>query len=93
MRRLAKYTKDVRVCDDATFSAATGLAVNPGTTNLLVRVDDLGQMSQFLSSKRFGQFGPVYAIGNTLSFTYGGTPYTVTNVLPGDFKRIVRQAG
>ena len=92
MRRLSAYSTKVYLWDADIFAQTTGLPATDGAVNLLVRVNDLGPLTQFLASDPFRRLGTVFCVGNTLSFTFKGTKYTITNAMADDFKQVKRLA-
>ena len=89
---LSAYGTDAYFWGGGVFARATGLKDN-GATNLLVRVDDLGKLVAFLRSDSPRGLGKIRSAGNSLSFTFRGTAYTVTNADPAEFGRAVSGGG
>lgn len=79
LRLLSAYGTDVYFWGGSVFANATGLPVKDGTTHLLVQVLDYGRLVAFLRSDAEKTLGKVRVTDSTLSFTFQGTPYTVTN--------------
>ncbi len=93
LRLLAAYGTDAYFWGSNVFARATGLNADGAATNLLVRVDDLSKLTAFLGSKKRRKLGVIRSAGNTLSFAFRGTAYTVTNELAADFSRSVAGGG
>ena len=93
LRTLSGYSGDAYLWGGQAFARATGLAKEGKTTHLLLLVKDYNGLMAFLTSPAMKRFGTVRAAGNTLSFTFRGTSYTVTNNGPDDFYRIISGLG
>ena len=89
LRLLQAYSGDVYFWGGNVFARATGLARESGATHLLVLVKDYPALYGFLGSSTLKSLGKVFASGNTLSFTFHGTPYSITNNSPAEFGGIV----
>lgn len=89
LRTLAAYGADVYLSGGSIFARAAGLAKTTGPVNVLVLVRDYRKLDAFLRSPALKELGKIWASGNTLSFTYRGTDYVVTNQGAADFYQTV----
>ena len=92
-RLVSTYGSDVYFWGSGVFARATGIQSATGTINLLVRVDDFLRLADFLRSDAVKVLGVMRSDGNTLSFTYQGTAYTVTNADGASFASAVSGGG
>lgn len=83
---LAIYSSDVTFSGGQVFARAAGITpeIAP-TTQLLVQVAGYASLIAFLRSKAEKSLGFVRAAGNTLSFRFMGTAYSLTNQPAADF--------
>lgn len=92
LRLLSAYGTDAYFWGNGVLTRATGVPAT-GTINLLVRVDDYSRLVAFLRSEPLKRLGRIRVQGNTLSFTFQGTAYTVTNEDAASFTRAVAGGG
>ena len=93
LRMLSAYTTDAYFWGSQVFARATGVRASSGTTNLLVQVGDYSRLVAFLRSEQVKPLGKISVVKNTLSFTYQGAAYTVTNEDADGFSRAVAGGG
>lgn len=93
LRLLSAYSGDVYFWGSQVFTRATGAARQGEATHLLARVGDYGRLVAFLRSDAEKKLGRVYVDGNTLSFTYKGANYAVTNADSENFARAAAGSG
>lgn len=76
---LSAYSSDVSFWGGGVFARIAGTAPQDGTIQVAATVTDYQLLTAFWRSEAENSLGVVYVLGNTLSFTLGGTAYTVTN--------------
>lgn len=79
LQLLSAYSSNVSLCGGGVFTRATGTVPQNGATQLLASVTDYSLLVAFLRSDAEKSLGTVYASSNTLSFSFEGTAYVVTN--------------
>lgn len=92
LRLLSAYGSDAYFWGNTVLTRAAGVQT-PGSVNLLVRVADWSRLVAFLRSDAVKPLGLIRVQDNTLSFTFQGTAYTVTNADPADFSRAAAGGG